>query len=176
MAEYVAGRGTTALGIIGTVLGGLATVGEALPAMNGAAGNARGNFVTKETFELQNELGAERAKNAILEAGKTTDAKIVDVYKQLASRDIEIEKRLGRLDVEQQANKDSFLMLQQKMASDKAELECAINREKDERKCNDNILVTYMNASFYPKQVADVTVGTATTAQTLYNPLPVCNC
>ena len=78
--------------------------------------------------------------------------------------------------MEQQANKDSFLMLQQKMASDKAELECAINREKDERKCNDNTLVTYMNASFYPKQVADVTVGTATTAQTLYNPLPVCNC
>lgn len=175
MAEYVAGRGTTALGIIGTVLGGLATVGEAIPAMS-CAGNARGEFVTKETFELQNQLGAERAKNAILEADKTTDAKIVDVYKQLASRDIEIEKRLGRLDVEQQANKDSFLMLQQVMAANKAELECAIKREKDERKCSDNTIVTYANATFYPKQVADVTVGTATTAQTLYNPLPVCNC
>ena len=174
MAEYIAGRGTTALGIIGTVLGGLATVGEAIPAMSGA-GNARGDFVTKETFELQNQLGAERAKNAILEADKTTDAKLVDVYKQLASRDIEIEKRLGRLDVEQQANKDSFLMLQQVMAANK-ELECAIKREKDERKCSDNTIVTYVNATFYPKQVADVTVGTATTAQTLYNPLPVCNC
>lgn len=175
MAEYIAGRGTTALGIIGTVLGGLATVGEAIQAMSGA-GNARGDFVTKETFELQNQLGAERAKNAILEADKTTDAKLVDVYKQLASRDIEIEKRLGRLDVEQQANKDSFLMLQQVMAANKAELECAIKREKDERKCSDNTIVTYANATFYPKQVADVTVGTATTAQTLYNPLPVCNC
>lgn len=175
MAEYIAGRGTTALGIIGTVLGGLATVGEAIPAMSGA-GIARGDYVSKETFALQNELGAERAKNAILEADKSTDAKIVDVYKQLASRDIEIEKRLGRLDVEQQANKDSFLMLQQVMAANKAELECAIKREKDERKCSDNTIVTYANATFYPKQVADVTVGTATTAQTLYNPLPVCNC
>lgn len=39
--------------------------------------------------------------------------------------------------------------------------------------------VNYMNATFYPKQVADVTTGTTTTAQTLYNPLPVtgnCNC
>ena len=34
--------------------------------------------------------------------------------------------------------------------------------------------MTYANATFYAKQVADVTTGTGTTAQTLYNPLPKC--
>ena len=34
----------------------------------------------------------------------------------------------------------------------------------------------YANATFYPKSVADVTVGTTTTAQTLYNPIPDCGC
>lgn len=32
------------------------------------------------------------------------------------------------------------------------------------------------NATFYPKMVADVTTGTTTTAQMLYNPLPSCGC
>ena len=61
-------------------------------------------------------------------------------------------------------------------------LEEKICAEVNARKCADNTLVNYVNATFYPKQVADVTTGTATTAQTLYNPLPVnnsgcgCNC
>lgn len=48
--------------------------------------------------------------------------------------------------------------------------------EAERRCCGDNSIVTYANATFYPKQVADVTTGTATTAQTLYNPLPKCGC
>lgn len=40
----------------------------------------------------------------------------------------------------------------------------------------DNAIVNYVNATFYPKMVADVTTGTTTTAQMLYNPLPVENC
>ena len=46
--------------------------------------------------------------------------------------------------------------------------------EAERRCCGDNSIVTYVNATFYPKQVADVTTGTATTAQTLYNPIPKC--
>lgn len=48
--------------------------------------------------------------------------------------------------------------------------------EAERRCCGDNSIVTYANATFYPKQVADVTTGTANTAQTLYNPLPKCGC
>jgi hypothetical protein len=46
----------------------------------------------------------------------------------------------------------------------------------ERRCCGDNSIVSYANATFYPKMVADVTVGTTTTAQTLYNPLPQCGC
>ena len=42
-----------------------------------------------------------------------------------------------------------------------------------ERKANDNTIVTYANATFYPKQVADVTAGSTTTPQTTFNPLPI---
>ena len=58
----------------------------------------------------------------------------------------------------------------------KRELEGMICRERDDRKCADNTIVTYVNATFYPKQVADVTVGTTSTPQTVYNPLPASNC
>ena len=47
-------------------------------------------------------------------------------------------------------------------------------KRQERRCCGDNSIVTYANATFYPKQVADVTTGTGTTAQTLYNPLPQC--
>lgn len=50
-----------------------------------------------------------------------------------------------------------------------------INLEAERRCCGDNSIVTYANATFYPKMVADVTTGTGTTAQTLYNPLPKCD-
>ena len=52
----------------------------------------------------------------------------------------------------------------------------ALCREIGDRKCADNAIVNYVNATFYPKMVADVTTGTTTTAQTIYNPLPVENC
>lgn len=39
-----------------------------------------------------------------------------------------------------------------------------------------DVVIPYVNATFYPKQIADVTTGTTTTAQSLYNPLPKCGC
>lgn len=47
--------------------------------------------------------------------------------------------------------------------------------EADKRCCGDNSIVTYSNATFYPKQVANVTVGTTSVPQPTYNPLPNCN-
>ena len=55
----------------------------------------------------------------------------------------------------------------------------ALTRECDERRCGDTALANYVNATFYPKMVASVTVGSETTAQAVYNPLPRyggCNC
>lgn len=48
--------------------------------------------------------------------------------------------------------------------------------EAERRCCADNAIVNYLNTTFYPKETANVTVGTEMTAQLLYNPLHNCDC
>ena len=64
----------------------------------------------------------------------------------------------------------------QKTVDDVALMNERLCCEAKERKCADNTIVNYVNATFYPKLVADVTTGTTTTAQVIYNPLPSCGC
>lgn len=73
-----------------------------------------------------------------------------------------------------QRTEDSFALVRQDIECVKSDLTKDIKIEAERRSCGDNALVNYMNATFYAKQVADVTTGTGTTAQTLYNPLPKC--
>ena len=75
-----------------------------------------------------------------------------------------------------QATKDSFQLVMERLECAKSEMGEAICREAAARKCGDNTIVNYTNATFYPKQVADVTTGDTTVAQTTYNPLPVDTC
>lgn len=50
----------------------------------------------------------------------------------------------------------------------------AIAIEAERRCCADNKIVNYANSTFYPVNIADVTVGTTSTPRTLINPL--CGC
>lgn len=52
----------------------------------------------------------------------------------------------------------------------------AILLEKEHRECADGKIVNYMNSTFYPKYIADITVGTGTTQQAIFNPLCTPNC
>lgn len=51
----------------------------------------------------------------------------------------------------------------------------AIALEAERRNCADNKIVNYTNTTFAPKYIADFTVGTGTTQQTIFNPLCGCN-
>lgn len=51
----------------------------------------------------------------------------------------------------------------------------AIALEAERRCCNDGKIVNYVNTTFVPKYIAEMTVGTGTTQQTLFNPLCGCN-
>lgn len=73
-----------------------------------------------------------------------------------------------------QKTEDSFVLARQDIACVEERLNEKIKVEAERRCCADNSIVTYANATFYPKMVADVTTGTATTPQSLYNPLPKC--
>lgn len=50
----------------------------------------------------------------------------------------------------------------------------AIALEAERRTCADNKIVSYMNSTFVPRYIADLTPATGTTQATIFNPL--CNC
>lgn len=168
MAEtnWTAGKGTTALGIIGTALGGLATAGGGL---NLLGGNCNGVQCSENMLVNRYEAG-QAARIAELEtevklrdSNIYTDGKLLEVYQYFDGRIRGLEAQLAGQAVQNQKTEDAFALVR-----------CDIARERDERCCADNAIVNYANATFYPKLVADVTAGTTTTAQTLYNPLPNC--
>ena len=87
-----------------------------------------------------------------------------------------INSQLCAQAVHNQKTEDSFVLARQDIAAVESRLNGRIELEAERRCCGDNAIVNYANATFYPKMVADVTVGTTTTAQTLYNPIPDCGC
>ena len=48
--------------------------------------------------------------------------------------------------------------------------------ERERRECNDGKIVNYVNTTFVPKYVAEMTVGSGTTQQAIFNPLCTPNC
>lgn len=184
--EYTAGRGTTALGIIGTVLGGTALVN------NGNGGGLLGNIlgtncnngpmvvdsnnmpVNRYDMGLIRDNMAKDSEIALLKANTFTDQKFADLNDRYNARFTNIEAELAKQAVHNQKTEDSFVLAQADLRAVRSELKSAIDMEAERRCCGDNAIVSYANATFYPKMVADVTVGTTTTAQTTYNPLPNC--
>lgn len=122
------------------------------------------------------EIAALNTDIKLRDANAYSDQKSIELYKYVDGRFREFEAAVASQAVQNQANKDSFQILQERLDCAKKECECAINAETRARKCADDIIVNYTNATFYPKMVADVTTGTATTAQSVYNPLPACSC
>lgn len=86
----------------------------------------------------------------------------------------EIRDALCGQAVTNQRTADSFERVHDDIMCVKSNLEGQLAAERAARCCGDNQIVNYVNATFYPKMVADVTTGTATTAQTLYNPVTNC--
>lgn len=187
-------------GIIGTSLGALAGLGEltgwgrrsvpndamsmaapavgaALAAMIGKNGGCNEDH-TVNRYELaqQQKIAELESKIALRDANTYGDQKMLEMYQYIDGQLKQIRGELCDQKVVNQANKDSFQIVSERLSGVKSELECQIGRERDERKCSDNAIVTYTNATFYPKQVADVTTGTGTTPQSTYNPLPCCDC
>lgn len=183
--EYTAGRGTTALGIIGTALGGLAVAGNGLLGglnMGGTRNvNVNDDGCCSENHLVNRYEAAQAARIAELETEKKlrdaniySDQKSLELYKYIDGRLRGIEDKICDQAVVNQRTADSFALAQADLAAVKADLQGQIKMEAERRCCADNSIITYANATFYSKQVADVTVGTATTAQTLYNPIPKC--
>ena len=132
--------------------------------------------VTQREMRLVQEIAAKDSQIALRDANTYGDQKMLEMYKYIDGKFIEFEKQFAAQAVQNQATKDSFQLVQERQECCCQRLETAIQAEAKERRCGDNAIVNYVNATFYPKMVADVTTGTGTTAQSIYNPLPVCSC
>ena len=194
------GIGGAALGLanggLGNLLGGLGqnnrtaaaevTAAAATPAMAALAAAlatrqqeptcSENMPVTRYDLEREQKLAAKDSEIAMLKANTYNDQKSLEMYAYIDGQLKDIRKSICDQAVHNQRTEDSFVLARQDIASVKSELHREIEMEAERRCCGDNSIVTYANATFYPKQVADVTTGTATTAQTLYNPLPKCGC
>ena len=132
--------------------------------------------VTRYELEREQKLAAKDSEIALLKANTYNDGKMLEMYGYIDGQLKDIRKSICDQAVHNQRTEDSFVLARQDIASVKSELHREIEMEAERRCCGDNAIVTYANATFYPKQVADVTTGTATTAQSLYNPIPKCGC
>ena len=88
MAEYVAGRGTTALGIIGTVLGGLGVAGNGgVGLLNGGMNTggccSENTMVNRYELNMERELSQKEAEIAYLNGQNETNRKLTEVYANL---------------------------------------------------------------------------------------------
>ena len=181
------GNAGVALGSVGTALGGLSLLGG-LGGLGGLLGGmGRGTcgdaVVTRYELGQTQELQAKDLEIARLttevklrDANIYSDQKSLELYRYVDGRFREFEAAIAQQAVVNQATKDSVNIVQERLDCAKHDLFDAIGRECEARRCADNSIVNYVNATFYPKMVADVTTGTTTTAQTVYNPLPICGC
>lgn len=181
-SKGVAGAGL-GLGIAGTALGLLN--GNGLGGLLGGWGcnNGYGAGVCSDNMPVSRyELGQEskisqlQSQLALRDANTYGDQKLLEVYKYFDGQLKDVRDTLCAQAVTNQKTADSFALASADLAAVKNDLCNRIQLEAERRCCADNAIVTYANATFYPKMVADVTVGTTTTAQTLYNPIPDCGC
>lgn len=120
------------------------------------------------------EIAALKTEVKLRDANTYTDQKTLETYKYVDGRLRDIEAQICAQAVINQQTKDSFALAAADLAAVKSDLDSKIKLEAERRCCADNAIVNYSNATFYSKMVADVTVGTTTTAQMLYNPIPDC--
>lgn len=132
--------------------------------------------VTRYDLDREQKLAAKDSEIALLKANTYNDQKMLEMYGYIDGQLKDVREALCKQAVQNQRTEDSFTLVKQDVESVRKEAIDAVKMEAERRCCGDNSIVTYVNATFYPKQVADVTTGTATTAQSLYNPIPKCGC
>ena len=128
---------------------------------------------TRYDLDIMNQMAQKDAKIARLEVSQETDQKILELYKYIDGKDKVTGETIAQIAAAQAVQNQK---INDNMKFIEADLNNKIAAEKNARCCADNSIVTYANATFYAKLVADVTAGTETTPQSTYNPIPNCGC
>lgn len=128
---------------------------------------------TRYDLGVMNQMAQKDATIARLEVSQETDKKILELYKYIDGKDKVTGETIAQIAAAQAVQNQK---INDNMKFIEADLNNKIAAEKNARCCADNSIVTYANATFYAKLVADVTAGTETTPQATYNPIPNCGC
>lgn len=128
---------------------------------------------TRYDLGIMNQMAQKDATIARLEVSQEVDQKILELYKYIDGKDKVTGETIAQIAAAQAVQNQK---INDNMKFIEADLNNKIAAEKNARCCADNSIVTYANATFYAKLVADVEAGTETTAQATYNPIPNCGC
>lgn len=186
-----------ATGIVGTSLGTLGVLGalgngatnlfgfgrngcaQPVVVMDGNNGYPAGgccsedHYVNRYELELQQKIAEKDSQIALRDANTFTDQKNLEMYRYVDGRLRDVEAALASQAVVNQKTTDDVLRVQANLDCCCKELRDKICDERRERKCADNTIVTYANATFYAKLISGITPSTAApTPQQVFNPLP----
>lgn len=156
-------------------IAGLSLASNLLGGRSCGCGNGCNETIGATRYDLgiMNQMAQKDAKIARLEVSQETDQKILELYKYIDGKDKVTGETIAQIAAAQAVQNQK---INDNMKFIEADLNNKIAAEKNARCCADNSIVTYANATFYAKLVADVTAGTGTTPQTTYNPIPNCGC
>lgn len=143
---------------------------------NQGCGCNEDHIVNRYELQQENKIAELQSQISLRDANTFTDQKMLEMYKYVDGKITNIEAVLAQQAVKNQATADSFNQIGERVNCVERNLSDKICDEREARRCADNLIVTYANSTFYPKQVANVTVGTEMTSQAVYNPLPMCDC
>lgn len=131
------------------------------------------HYVNRYELQLQHEIAEKDSQIALRDANTYNDQKILEMYKYVDGRFREFEQAFAAQAVNNQKTADDVLRVQANLDCCCKELRDKICDERRERKCADNTIITYANATFYAKLIAGVQQSTAApTPQNTFNPLP----
>lgn len=174
------GGGNGLAGILGNLTGGGNNAGAEAAMLAALMAKPLGGCCS-EDHTVDRYEAAQSARIAELETEvKLRDANTFTMGEMNAMRNYvdgqfrEIRDSICGQAVINQRTADSFERVRDDLMCVKTNLEGQIAAERAARCCGDNQIVSYVNATFYPKLVAGVTPTTDTTAQALYNPISNC--
>lgn len=133
-------------------------------------------FVTRYDANKDARIAELETQVALRDSNTYTDQKALQMYQYVDGRLRNIEAQLAQQAVVNQATSDKIQLVSQESQCCCDKLNIKIDQEAERRCCADNTLVNYVNSTFYPQQIANITTGTTTTQETRYNPLPKCGC
>lgn len=125
------------------------------------------HFVTRYDLEQEQKIAAKDAEISLLKANTYNDQKSLEIFRYVDGKFSAIEARLAEQAVRNQGVADAIREVSK-------DIDTKVALEAERRACADGKIVSYVNATFAPKLIADYTAGTETTPAPTYNPL-CCN-